>query len=273
MPIIEANGVKLYYELHGSESAPVLVLNNGVIMNAATSWVFQTATLSKHYRVLQYDCRGQGQSDHPESKYTMKIHADDLAALLEILKIRRAHIAGISYGGEVAQAFALEYPGMTQSLILADTVSEVRADLRLVIESWVDALRSGDPLAFFNVTVPWNFSPEFIRENPLIMEDAKKRYASLDYPAIIRLCECFIEVDFTKRLGEIQVPTCIIVGERDLLKGLEYAKILRANIPHAELHVLPGCGHATCWERAAEFNSILLGFLAKQWEKPHVTDK
>src|SRR3972149_9902359 len=105
MPKIRADGTELYYELHGSETAPVLVLNNGVIMNAATSWVFQTATLSKNYRLLQYDCRGQGQSDHPEGPYTMELHADDLAALMEALGIEQAHVAGISYGGEGAQAF------------------------------------------------------------------------------------------------------------------------------------------------------------------------
>ena len=264
MPIVNVNDVNLYYELHGPETAPVLVLNNGVIMNAATSWVFQTAPLSKHCRVLQYDCRGQGQSDHPPEQYTMGLHADDLAALLGYLGIQRAHIAGISYGGEVAQAFVLKYPDMVSSLILADTVSEVRAELRLVVSSWIDALRSGDPAAFFNATVPWNFSPQFIRDNPELMLDARKRYQELDFPALIRLCECFLEVDFTARLSAIRAPTCILVGEKDLLKGLEYARILEHEIPNAELHVLQGAGHATCWERAGEFNSVILGFLAKQ---------
>jgi 3-oxoadipate enol-lactonase len=264
MAIIQVNGVKLYYELHGPEDAPVLVLNNGVIMNAATSWVFQTGALSKHYHLLQYDCRGQGQSDHPEEPYSMELHADDLAALLQALDVKKAHIAGISYGGEVAQAFALKYAQKTHSIILADTVSEVRSELRYVVEGWIDALRSGDAGAFFNATVPWNFSAEFVRGNPALMEDAQKRYALLDFAAVVRLCECFLDVDYSDRLNEIQVPACIIVGEKDLLKGPEYAQIIAGQIPHAELHVLPGSGHATCWERAAEFNSVILGFLAKQ---------
>jgi len=264
MAIIQVNGVKLYYELHGQENAPVLVLNNGVIMNATTSWAFQTGVLSKHYRLLQYDCRGQGQSDHPEGPYSMELHADDLAALLQALDITKAHIAGISYGGELAQAFVLKYPQKTESLILADTVSEVRPELRYVVEGWIDALRSDDAGAFFNATVPWNFSPAFVRANPALMEDAKKRYALLDFAAVVRLCECFLDVDFTARLNEIQVPACIIVGEKDLLKGPKYAQIIAGQIPQAELHVLPGSGHATCWERAAEFNSVILGFLAKQ---------
>jgi len=264
MTEIHVNGLKLYYELHGPDEAPVLVLNNGVIMNAATSWVLQTQAFARHYRVLQYDCRGQGSSDHPEGPYTMELHADDLAALLEALGIERAHIAGISYGGELAQAFALKYPSKVRSLILIDTVSEVGPELRLVVENWIDALRLGDPLAFFNATVPWNFSQRFITDNPGLFEDAKKRYALLDFPAVIRLCECFLEVNFTPRLGVITVPTCIMVGELDLIKGLAYAEFLRKGIPHAELHVLQGAGHASCWESPQEFNTVILGFLAKQ---------
>jgi 3-oxoadipate enol-lactonase len=264
MPTININSVKLYYELHGSENAPILVLNNGILMNAATSWGYQTKALSKWYRVLQYDCRGQGGSDHPISPYSMDGHADDVSALLDALGIEKAHIAGISYGGEVAQAFTLKYPDKVRSLLLMDTVSEVSPELRLIIQSWVDALKTGDALAFFDATVPWNFSPEFIANNTALLEDAKKRYALLDFPAVIRLCEAFFEADFTKRLNEIKVPTCIMVGELDLLKGIRYAEILKRNIPHAEYHVLMGAGHVSCWERPQEFNSIVLGFLGKQ---------
>jgi 3-oxoadipate enol-lactonase len=263
MSTIQVNQLNIYYELHGSEDDPVLVLNNGIIMNAATSWAFQTKELSQAYRVLVYDCRGQGQSVHPEEPYTMDGHADDLAGLLEVLGIQKAHIAGISYGGEVAQAFALMYPDMTKSLVLADTASEVGPQLRLIIESWLDALESGDPEKFFNATVPWNFSSEFISANPGLLADAKKRYAQLDFPAVTRLCRCFLEVDFTARLDQISSPTCVVVGEKDWLKGIEYARILKKHIPGAEMHIIPGAGHASCWENPPIFNSILLDFLAK----------
>jgi 3-oxoadipate enol-lactonase len=263
MSKINVNGVDLYYELHGQAEKPVLVLNNGIIMNAANSWVFQTEALKRHYRVLQYDCRGQGQSDHPQDVYSMELHADDLAALLTGLGIESAHIAGISYGGEVAQAFALKYPGRVRSLILADTVSEVGPALHTIAQSWLEAACDGNAQSFFDVTVPWNFSAQFIANNPGLLKDARKRYDNLDYPAIVRLCECFLEVDFTARLGEIQAPTCIMVGALDLLKGPDYAAILKQHISQAELHILAGAGHASCWERPQEFNSVILGFLAK----------
>jgi 3-oxoadipate enol-lactonase len=262
MPILSVNDIGLYYELHGPEDAPVIVLNNGVIMNAATSWVFQTKALARHYRVLQYDCRGQGQSGHPIQPYSMEVHAEDLACLMDALSIEMAHIAGISYGGEVAQAFVLQYPDHTLSVILADTVSEVGPKLRMVVESWIDALKSNDPLTFFNATVPWNFSDQFIADNEPLLEDAKKRYVQLDFPAVIRLCEAFLMVDFTDRLGEIKKPCCIMVGEKDILKGLPYAQIMLGKIKHAEFHLLEGAGHASCWECPSEFNSVILDFLA-----------
>ncbi|HEY3475905.1 MAG TPA: alpha/beta fold hydrolase [Anaerolineales bacterium] len=264
MPRIQANGVELYYELHGPETAPLLVLNNGILMNAAASWAFQTKALAAHYRLLQYDCRGQGQSDHPDSPYSMELHADDLAALRTSLGCERAHLAGISYGGEVAQAFSLKYPERTQSLILADTVSEVGPELRITVEASINAARACDAQAFFNATVPWNFSPAFIAANPRLLADARKRYEQLDFPAIVRLCECFLEVNFAARLGEIKCPVCIMAGSLDLLKGPGYAVILKNGIPQAEMHILHGAGHASCWERPQEFNSVVLGFLAKQ---------
>lgn len=264
MPKVHANGIELYYELHGSEAAPLLVLNNGIIMNAATSWAFQTRALAQHYRILHYDCRGQGQSEHPVETYSMEMHADDLAALLTALNVDKAHISGISYGGEVAQAFGLKYSERTLSLILADTVSEVGPELRIIIDGWLDSARAADANAFFNATIPWNFSPEFLAANPSLLADAKERYKALDYSAIERLCKCFLDVNFTARLGELKCPTCIIVGSLDLLKGPTYATILKAGIPHAEVHILQGAGHASCWERPQEFNTVILGFLAKQ---------
>ena len=159
MPFATCNGVRLYYELHGPERAPVLVLNNGILMNAAASWTPQTPAFSASCRVLQYDCRGQGQSDHPDGPYSMALHADDLAALFDALGIEAAHVLGILYGGEVAQAFALQHPARVRSLVLADTVSEVGPELRLGVEGWKAAALTGDPDLFYLVTVPWNFSP------------------------------------------------------------------------------------------------------------------
>lgn len=263
MPKVPANGIELYYELHGPEGADVLVLSNGILMSTA-SWAFQTPALSTHYRLLLYDCRGMWQSDHPPGPYTMEEHADDLAGLLDALDIERAHVGGISYGGELSMMFALRHSERTRSLIVADAVSHVERQLRIIVEGWIEAARLADAKTFFDVTVPWNFSSRFIEEHPDLLDEALVRYGLLDYRAMVCLCECFLAFDVTERLGEIAVPTCVLVGERDVLKGRAYAEAIVGGVTGAELHLVPGSGHATCWERPQVFNAILLGFLAQQ---------
>jgi 3-oxoadipate enol-lactonase len=261
MPFIASNGICLYYELRGPEGAPVLVLNNGILMNAAASWEEQSSDFAAKYRVLQYDCRGQGQSDHPDEPYSMEQHADDLDALLAALGIERAHVLGISYGGGVAQAFALKYQARVASLILADTVSEVGAELRLIVEGWKAAALTGNPDLFFLVTVAWNFSPAFIAARAAILQAARATYRNLDLVAVARLCNAFLDVDFTRRLSAVGVPTCIIVGQYDHLQGRGYAETIHRAIPGSQIRVLTGAGHAVCMESPGAFNAVVLEFL------------
>ena len=262
MPIIRVNDVGIYYEWHGRADAPVLVLNNGLLMNAAGSWAPQTAAFAAAYRVLQYDCRGQGQSDHPDGPYSMAQHADDLAALLDALGVSRAHVLGISYGGEVSQALALRHRGRVMSLVLADTVSEVGPELKLIVEGWKAAASSGDADLFYLVTAPWNFSPAFMARHARLMAASRERYRSLDLPAVARLCDAFLGVDYTRELQQLDLPACVIVGDQDMLKGVRYAEILHRAIRGSRMHVIEGAGHAATWEAPAEFNRIVLEFLA-----------
>lgn len=263
MPTTKVGGIELYYELHGPEDGEVLALSNGILMSTA-SWAFQVPALERRHRLLLYDCRGMWQSEHPPGPYTMEQHADDLAGLMDALDIQRAHIGGISYGGEISLTFALRHSERTMSLIVADAVSHVQPQLQIVVEGWIEAARAELANAFFDATVPWNFSSRFIDHHPDLLDQARARYGLLDYAAMVELCRCFLAFDVRDRLEEIDRATCVLVGERDTLKGRAYAEILSNAITGAELHVIPGSGHATCWERPEVFNTILLGFLAKQ---------
>ena len=263
MPKIEANGIQIYYELHGPEDVDVLVLSNGVLMSTA-SWAFQTTVLSQHYRLLLYDCRGMWQSDHPPGPYSMELHADDLAALLDGLGIQQAHIGGISYGAEISMIFALKYPEKTRSLILSSAVSQIDPLLKGFMESWIAATQAKDPDMLFDVTYPLNFSESWIAVNQAALDLARERYKMLDFDAFLELLLSFSQLDVTAELHKIAVPTLVIVGEEDILKPRQYAEIIAREIPNAEFVVVPHTGHAVCWEQPGVFNSLSLGFLAKQ---------
>jgi 3-oxoadipate enol-lactonase len=262
MPQVTANGIRLYYELHGPEGAEVLVLSNGVLMSTA-SWAYQVPVLSRHYRLLLYDCRGMWQSEHPPGPYSMELHADDLAALLDALAIERAHIGGTSYGAEVSMAFALKYPARTQTLLVTAAVSHLDPILRAFAELWIAAARARDPDLVFKAVVPLTFSEAWIAANPEALALARQRYEALDMDAFLELLLCFSRLDLTAELHRIQAPALVVVGELDLLKPRRYAEVIAREIPGAELVVLPHAGHAAMWEQAGAFNSAILGFLAK----------
>lgn len=260
MPTIQANGIEIYYELHGPEDAEVLVLSNGVLMSTA-SWGLQAAILAKHYRVLLYDCRGMWKSEHPKGPYTMDLHADDLAALLDALSIPAAHIAGISYGAELSMAFALKYPPKVLTLFLASAVSESDAVLRGFIETWRAAAQARDPRKLYLVSYMLNFSAEYLEANRGALDAAAARYDQLDMEAVIELLDCFDRLDLTRELNRIPAPTLVLVGENDILKPRKYSEQIAREIPGAALVVVPGAGHAVCLEKPAIFNALLLGFL------------
>jgi len=264
MPTVRVNGVELYYELHGSGDE-VVVLNNGVIASTAT-WGSQLPALAPHYRVLLYDMRGQGQSQKWSTggpDFTGGAHADDLAALMDALGIAQAHIAGISYGGELSLVFALRYPERCRKLIVADSVSDVQPHLQAIIESWIIAAESGDHERFYRTTWFWNFSEEFFQSAYSLLVSRIDAAKKLDLPSVIQLCRCFNRLDITDQLAQIRLPTCVIVGERDILKPPHYSQTIAREIGGAEYHLLPGAGHASFWEKPAEFNSVVLGFLQK----------
>jgi 3-oxoadipate enol-lactonase len=263
MPKIQANGISLYYEQHGwDKDADVAVLSNGVLMSTA-SWAMQVPVLAKHFRVLVYDCRGMWQSDHPAGPYSMEQHADDLAALLDALRIERAHIAGISYGSEISLIFGYKYPHRTLSVIASSAVSQVDPLLRGIIESWIVAARAKDPELFFRVTYPTNFSETWIAANQAALDGARMRYRTLDFDAVLELLLSFSHLNITSELKKIIAPTLVIVGEQDILKPRKYAEIIAREVPRSEFVVVPNSGHAVCWEQAGLFNTLILGFLAK----------
>lgn len=262
MPHLRVNNVDLYYEFHGPEAGELLILNNGVFMNTA-SWAYQLPALAKRYRVLTYDMRGQGRSEHPEGDYSLDLHADDLVALMDALKLGQAHLVGTSYGGELNLLMGLHHPERCRTLVIIASVSHSDPLLVAMIERWRLAAELGDGPKFFRLIYADTYSEGFLIERPDLIPMAEQRYAELDLPAAVRLIESFQRFDVTAGLGRIQVPTCIASAELDLLKPRKYGEIMHQAIAGSEFHLLPGAGHVAVLERAAEVNTIILGFLAK----------
>jgi 3-oxoadipate enol-lactonase len=262
MSLARVNGVGLFYEFHGPEDGELLILNNGVFMNT-TSWAFQLPDLSRRYRVLTYDMRGQGQSEHPEGEYSLEQHGDDLAALMDHLRLGPAHMVGTSYGGELNLVMGIRHPERCRTLTIITSVSHSELMCQAMVERWRRAALLGDGPLFFRLIYADVYSEGFLLRRPDLIPMAEQRYAMLDLPAAVRLLESFQRFDVRADLGRIKVPTCIASAELDILKPRRYGEIMHDGIAGSEFHLMPGAGHVAVLERAAEVNTIILGFLAK----------
>jgi 3-oxoadipate enol-lactonase len=262
VPTLCVNGVNLYYEFHGPDDGEPLILNNGVFMNT-TSWAFQLPDLSRRYRVLAYDMRGQGQSEHPQGEYSLDLHADDLVALMDAVGLRQAHMVGTSYGGELNLVLGVRYPERCRTLVVITSVSHSEPLTAAMIERWQLAAKLGDGPRFFRLIYADVYSESFLIHRPDLIPMAEQRYATLDLPAAVRLIESFQRFNIRAELSKINRPTCIVSAELDLLKPRRYGEVMHRAIAGSEFHLIPNAGHVAVIERAAEVTTIILGFLAK----------
>jgi pimeloyl-ACP methyl ester carboxylesterase len=118
MPDAQLNNIRLHYEVHGEGEPLVLIPGFGT---GLWIWFKQTPVFTRHFKVILFDPRGVASSEHRDEAISIRTIADDVAELMRFLGIERAHILGASFGGFVAQEFALAYPEMTASLILCCT--------------------------------------------------------------------------------------------------------------------------------------------------------
>jgi len=117
---IKTNGIELNYVVEGN--GPWLVMSHSLACDSSM-WDEQAAVLRRNFKVLRFDTRGHGASDAPEGEYTLDMMAYDVHGLLQALSVERCHWVGLSMGGMIGQTFALKFPGMFASMVLADTTS------------------------------------------------------------------------------------------------------------------------------------------------------
>lgn len=109
MPEASVNGVRLYYELYASGEPLALIHGSWA---DSTSWRFVVPGLAERFRVLTYDRRGHSRSDRPDAPGSVDEDADDLAALLDALGLAPAHVATVSFGGNIALRLATRRPDL-----------------------------------------------------------------------------------------------------------------------------------------------------------------
>jgi pimeloyl-ACP methyl ester carboxylesterase len=234
----------VYYESVGRGPAVLLILGQGMSMEAGWRSVDR---LASQFRVLVFDNRDMGRSDHSLWPYLVAEMANDAVAVLDAAGEARAHVYGMSLGGMVAQEIALRHSDRVCGLVLgATTPGGPRAipQDRQVLTFFTRVGAMGPEEAAW-AAVPYSYGERTRRvHGDRIGEDiARRMQHPPDAVAYLHQVAAAASHSTLTRLGGITAPTLVVHGGQDMLQAPQNARVLAEAIPGAELRMWPEAGH------------------------------
>jgi pimeloyl-ACP methyl ester carboxylesterase len=250
MAYLDRDGVRIYYEVHGT--GPAILLSHGYSATSAM-WTGQVGPFSEGNTLILWDMRGHGNSDSPANpaEYSEALTTADMAALLDAVGAPTAVIGGLSLGGYMSLSFNVAYPQRVDALMLFDTGPGYRSDNGRAGWNKIAAQRAKE------------LETKGLAALGSSGEVAVSRHRSaqgLAHAARGMLAQTDGRV--MASLPEIEVPTLVLVGALDepFLAATDY---MASKIPGATRVVIEGAGHASNIDRPREFNAAVKDFLAK----------
>jgi len=265
MPVVQANGIDINYEVQGAGEPMVLI---PYLAADQACYAFQVAGYAKHFTCFSVDLRGAGLSGKPEGVYTTELLADDIAAFMQAAGIGSAHVFGLSLGAATGMWLAARYPDRVRSLSLHSAWPASDLFLRTVVTGWqvmANALASVTEMVIQGI-FPWCLTPELYAARPDYVASLAEFVRGRPMPpvdAFIRQSGAVLAHDATAALGSIRTPTLITFGRHDQVTSTRFADPLTAAIPDTELVVFEDCAHAPIYENVEDFNNRTLAFLLR----------
>jgi pimeloyl-ACP methyl ester carboxylesterase len=262
MPFVQRSPVNLYYVEKGA-GEPVIFLSG--LSGDHGSWMGQLRAFSRHFRTLVLDNRDVGRSGSAPRPYTIRDMAADVAELLDQLAIPRAHVVGVSMGGMMAQELALARPPLVKSLALVCTLAHADDWFRATLDAFGLIRRQvADTAGFFEAILPWWVSHRFFEQSDRITWLRwllRQSPLSQSLEGFQRQLQAIGGHNTLDRLHQIRCPVLVLAGEDDSVAPPRYSRQIVARLPHAQMEILPGVGHAPPLENPAMFNHRLAEFL------------
>ncbi len=256
----------LFYESRGAGEPLVLIPG---FASGAWSWFKQTEELSKDFRVVIFDPRGIGKSKSPnvrcKSNFSLEVFAEDVLGLLDALEIEKTHVVGASFGGFVAQEFALEFPERLNKLVLVCTTAGGANHVRpseAVLRSFApdSSLARGERIRRF-------LRPAFTEEFNVNRADEVERVcrmreeSDVSETTYFNQLETAFNFDLENKIRSIKAETLVLTGDKDLIVPMQNSVNLSNSIPNATLRIVKNGSHMFFIEKADEFNQIVSEFL------------
>lgn len=252
-----SNGLRLAYVEQGRRDGPALILLHGYT-DSHRSFDLLRPHLPESWRTIAVTARGHGQSDKPVGAYGAADMAGDVKALLDVLGVERALIAGHSMGAAVALQFAADYPERTKGLVLMGTFASFQdkpevGELLASVNGFDECVDPEFVLAFQESTfaglIPQRFLDTIVSE-------------SLRCPAFVwrAALQQLLNISIADIALRSRAPALLIHGAEDAFVPIEDQLKLRDLLASARVFSMRGVGHAPHWERPAETASLMRAF-------------
>lgn len=245
------------------DGAPRLALVHSLALDR-TVWNGVVQRLSDDVETLTYDCRGHGESSRAPGPYTTQLFARDLAELFDHIGWDHAAVAGCSMGGNVAQAFAAEYPQRVAALGLIDTTAWYGADAPQKFAERAEIGRTKGLRSMIEFQLTRWFSDAFRASNPDVLQRTFDTFVANDLDCYAASCGLLGAADTRAALASFRMPVAIVVGEEDYATPVAMAKQLHDAIAQSTLTIIPGARHLTPIEFPDRIASELRGLLARR---------
>ena len=258
--LITANGIRINYELSGRKDGPVVILSHS-LASSLKMWEPQMEMLRSHFRVLRYDTRGHGLTETTMAPYTLELLGEDALGLLDVLGMDRVHWVGLSMGGMIGQAIALNHPKRLKSLALCDTSAIIPAEAQPIWDERIEGVRRKGMESQLETTMERWFTPSFFNLNPPMLTLIKEEFLATPAEGYIGCAGAIRRLNYLERLGEINLPTFIMVGEDDPATPVSASRAIHKHIKNSKLVIVPFTRHLSNVEQPRVFNENLVEFL------------
>jgi 3-oxoadipate enol-lactonase len=257
--------VPVHFVDEGPPNAPAVVLS-GSLGSTLAMWDPQVPALSERFRVIRYDHRGHGGSPMPPGPYDIASLAGDVLAVLDRLEVTRAHLCGLSLGGQVVMWIASHAPDRVDRLVLCCTSAWFGPP-----EPWIERAETvrahGTGAVARAVAGRW-FTPGFAAANPAIVERTRAMIAATPPEGYAACCEAVGRTDLRGDLGAIRAPTLVVGGAQDPGVPSERIEALSNGIAGSRVTLVDPAAHLANVEQAEQVTGLILDHLGESLSSP-----
>jgi len=243
--------------VHGDPLAPAVLMTHS-ILSSSMMWAAQAELLTDAgLQVIRADTRGHGESHASAAPYAMDDLVADSIAVLDALKIERAHYVGLSLGGMSGFGLGIQHPDRLLSLCLCDARADMTSAFAAPWDERIAQARAQGCGVLAKATAERWFGPAFMQANPAIASAFLDAISRTSVEGFAGCAYALQQLDYLPKVGSISSPTTLIVGANDgPLPQLMLA--LQALIPGAVLEVIANAGHLPNIDQPIAFNTALM---------------